>query len=84
MLNHHVIPLIIKHVIHVITHISRNGAPNSREILNKVLKSETFVNERLTAYNRFPSNPNMRPKNGKEELTVSQFGYYFLKFKTMT
>ena len=71
-LNYHVNPVLRKNPKHIIVHIETNDATcsTSREILNRLLKLNTFTKETLPETEVTFSTSTIRSDNGKAALTV--------------
>ena len=80
-MNQHIIPLLQKKPSYIIDDAGTNDAYHltSREILNKLLKFKSLIQEKLPDCKVFISTPTLRSGNGKATLTVNQLTNHLLQ-----
>ena len=79
-LDYHVNPVLRKNPKHIIVHIETNDATcsTSREILNRLLKLNTFTKETLPETEVTFSTSTIRSDNGKAAQTVRNLSNHLL------
>ena len=80
---HHALPINQKQPKYLIIHAGTNDAVRftSRDILNKLLQSKSFIQEKLPDTEIIISTPTLRSDNGKAALMVRQLTTHLINLK---